>query len=586
MSHRLPLLASQREVWLGQQIDPGSSVYNLGFYVPLSGKALRPALEGALRKALSETDALHVSFAEETGTPYQVIDWPTAWSVREIDTSGEADPEAEALAWMRADAATPIDLSRFPTFASALIRTGQDSYWWYQRFHHITLDATACMGFAARVIELLERPDAPVMSADDISDASITLLLDAEDDYRASADFTADENYWKAHAAGGYPRTGLGSAPPAPPAQFPLRHSVQLSPQVRASLIDVCDKAGVLWPTIAFGAVAAYLHLYSGMTDITLSVPVRARTDARTNTVPGMTVNILPLRLTVHGGMTLHSLIPRVTAELDSLLLHQRFRGEDLRRHIRGRNGDARLFGPTVNAITADAGDSTPTFICGGPVEEFQFQFMGGLDCQQLGIELLANPAIYSPDVLDSHGNQFHAVLEQLLEQPDGRLARAAGLVSADPQSDLGFGSSSRLGGTAESDVLSKAPDDVDGPELRVSRASITERLSGIWQHILETDDVGVDDHFFDLGGHSLLAMDVISAMETEFQVRISVHQFFNHPTVRELVDLVLDAAEDGAPDGADGSILDAVADLSDAEAAELLTRLRSDGSASGEVRT
>ncbi|MDG5802541.1 condensation domain-containing protein [Streptomyces ossamyceticus] len=601
MSCTFPLLASQREVWLGQQIDPTSSVYNLGLYVALPGDLSRSSLEAALNRALSETDALHARFVEESGTPFQVLDRSGDWSVSEVDTSGAADPEAEALAWMRAEVATPIDLSTFPTFASALIRIGADRTWWYQRFHHITLDAAACMGFAARVMELLGRSGETGTVAGDNDDSSIRLLLEAEEEYKDSADFRADESYWKAHARGRYPRTALGAAPPAPPAQFPQRRSVELSSEVRAALIDVCNKAGVLWPAVAFATVAAYLHLYDGATDITLSVPVRARTSPRTNTVPGMTVNILPLRLRVHGGMTLNTLIPRVTAELDNLLLHQRYRGEDLRRHIRGQGSDTRLFGPTVNAVTADAGaeHSMPTFLCGGPVEEFQFQFIGGLDCQQLGIDLLANPAIYSPEALATHADQFCSLLEQLTRQPDRRLGQATDLVPVTSQQDLGCPAPSRnedstastgAAGVAESSL---PPGDFgysESPGTRgssLSREAAMERLTEIWQRILEIDGIKPDEHFFDLGGHSLLAMDVIAAVEDEFQVKVSVRQFFACPTVRELANIVLDSAVDGDIGDMGGwgdSILDVVADLSDAEAATLLNRLRTGGSTPGEV--
>jgi hypothetical protein len=81
--------------------------------------------------------------------------------------------------------------------------------------------------------------------------------------------------------------------------------------------------------------------------------------------------------------------------------------------------------------------------------------------------------------------------------------------------------------------------------------------------------------------------MDVIAAVEDEFQVKVSVRQFFACPTVRELANIVLDSAEQGDMGdmgGPDDSILDVVADLSDAEAATLLNRLRTGGSTPGEV--
>ena len=47
-----------------------------------------------------------------------------------------------------------------------------------------------------------------------------------------------------------------------------------------------------------------------------------------------------------------------------------------------------------------------------------------------------------------------------------------------------------------------------------------------VWQNVLDTDDVGVHDNFFDLGGHSLLVMKVITEVETRTGVKLSPRDF------------------------------------------------------------
>jgi len=59
--------------------------------------------------------------------------------------------------------------------------------------------------------------------------------------------------------------------------------------------------------------------------------------------------------------------------------------------------------------------------------------------------------------------------------------------------------------------------------------------LLGIWQRILGSGPLGVDRSFFELGGHSLLATQVISRVQAELGLELSVRDFFEAPTVRDM---------------------------------------------------
>lgn len=65
-------------------------------------------------------------------------------------------------------------------------------------------------------------------------------------------------------------------------------------------------------------------------------------------------------------------------------------------------------------------------------------------------------------------------------------------------------------------------------------RSVLESRLSCIWKELLEVDDVGVDDDFFELGGDSLLAMRMALAVETALG-RPVPSDFFRHSTVASL---------------------------------------------------
>jgi acyl carrier protein len=60
--------------------------------------------------------------------------------------------------------------------------------------------------------------------------------------------------------------------------------------------------------------------------------------------------------------------------------------------------------------------------------------------------------------------------------------------------------------------------------------------VSGIWQRVLNLDEVGVTDNFFELGGDSLHITLVLNTMYSDLGIEIPIEEFFEGPTIRELV--------------------------------------------------
>jgi amino acid adenylation domain-containing protein len=65
--------------------------------------------------------------------------------------------------------------------------------------------------------------------------------------------------------------------------------------------------------------------------------------------------------------------------------------------------------------------------------------------------------------------------------------------------------------------------------------AGVERELTGIWATALGIDRVGALDDFFELGGHSLLAASIVSTIRTRFARRITLADFLQCGTVRQL---------------------------------------------------
>jgi amino acid adenylation domain-containing protein len=67
------------------------------------------------------------------------------------------------------------------------------------------------------------------------------------------------------------------------------------------------------------------------------------------------------------------------------------------------------------------------------------------------------------------------------------------------------------------------------------ARTDVERTLSSIWCEVLELDQVGIDDDFFDLGGHSLSGMRVVARVRRDFLVDVPIRTLFDRSTIAEL---------------------------------------------------
>ena len=60
-------------------------------------------------------------------------------------------------------------------------------------------------------------------------------------------------------------------------------------------------------------------------------------------------------------------------------------------------------------------------------------------------------------------------------------------------------------------------------------------KLAEIWQDVLEVEQVGINDDFFEIGGHSLLAVRLVSQVRKTFGRELPIADVFDYPTVAKL---------------------------------------------------
>jgi len=72
--------------------------------------------------------------------------------------------------------------------------------------------------------------------------------------------------------------------------------------------------------------------------------------------------------------------------------------------------------------------------------------------------------------------------------------------------------------------------------EYIAPESNIQKQLSVIWQDLLGIEKIGIYDDFFELGGDSLKAVNFGARIHKELKVEVPITEFFNRPTIKELV--------------------------------------------------
>jgi len=93
-------------------------------------------------------------------------------------------------------------------------------------------------------------------------------------------------------------------------------------------------------------------------------------------------------------------------------------------------------------------------------------------------------------------------------------------------------------------------PDQIEhasGTILAAPRTMLERQIAAIWRELLQNDQIGIYDSFFDLGGHSLLAIQAINQIREHCAIDISLHDFFAAPMIASLAERIETARAQGA---------------------------------------
>jgi amino acid adenylation domain-containing protein len=324
-AERWPALGLQQGMLFNSRYEPGSGVDIIQVVVDWPEPLDTEAMTNAWQAVTARHSALRTSFTWLHGQPaVQLVHPDVAMPVTVHDWMDGIIDSDRIENFLLGDRAKEFDLAVAPLARVALIRHSPDRHTLVFTFHHAILDGRSTSMLLAEVFatytaslrgEVMTPPAAPSFTE------YVTWMHDRPLD--------ADQAYWREQLRDVHLPTPL---PLRPAVNLPPRRpdsvreiTVTLSEPEQAAVRRAAQDAGVSLSTLVHAAWAVLLHRYSGERDVVFGVirSCRQNTIDNADSVIGLAINTVPLRISVDPDRKVRDWLHDVQAQLRGVRAHQ-----------------------------------------------------------------------------------------------------------------------------------------------------------------------------------------------------------------------------------------------------------------------
>ncbi len=318
---------AQQRLWFVDQLQPGSSVYNIPLVLDFEGPLEVPVLERCLTELCRRHESLRTVFPVVEGQPRQRVEplHHIRLETEDLSQSPVVSSEAAADAQIDEIVNEPFDLSRGPLLRARLLELSATRYVMVGAIHHIVSDKWSSGIFMRELGALyeafLEERPSPLEKLS-------TSYAECARRERARLQGEALEQelaYWRQQLAS--PRSELelplDHSRPLVASYRGDRESIKLSATLLARLERLSrDERATLY-MVLLATFGVLLRRYTGQDDLIVGSPIANRTTSETEELIGLFVNTLALRLDVSGEPTFREFLRRVRSVALGAYEHQ-----------------------------------------------------------------------------------------------------------------------------------------------------------------------------------------------------------------------------------------------------------------------
>jgi amino acid adenylation domain-containing protein len=419
---------AQEQLWLVDQLTPGSSAYNFSWPIRLEGRLDTDALGKAVAEIVRRHEALRTRFVATDGQPMQIVEKTSAASLELMDLTGEPDPSAEGWRRIEEQTARPFDLARGPLLRALLMRLGEQDHILLIVVHHIVFDGVSKVVLYEELGKCYEAFAAG-------REPSLTELSIQYADYaewqRSQLDperLQRELAHWQAELEGAPTALEMPTdrLRPAVSSLRGARHRQPLNGDLRGSLDALARREGATFFMAVLAAFEVLLYRYTGQEDLLVGMPVDTRAERELAPVIGPFINTVVLRGDLAGSPSFRELLGRVQQRTVDALEHKELPFERLVASIAPDRDLSRhpLFqvllalNPAESGLElsgVNAGELDPPW-SGARVDLFLI-----LDDLSQGMEAIweYSTDLFEPATIERMAGHFTHLIEEIVADPD-----------------------------------------------------------------------------------------------------------------------------------------------------------------------
>lgn len=527
----LPLSSAQQRLWFLNELTPGSTEYNTGVALRLSGPLDVDAVRTALSELVDRHESLRTTFdtvagrgvqlVAATGTlPLEIVDLSTTdierWDSDLADVlSGQLD--------------TPFDLVRGPCSRALLVRLAHDDHVFMLCQHHIVTDGTSIRILVDELAAAYGAATSGTAIASPRHAIDYADFAAWERDRLTRPDVETRLGYWK-HRLTGLETLALPTDRPRPATRTAAGavYRGRLDGDL-VTAVTVVGRAHGATPFMTLtAATAVLLAQYSGQRDIAVGTATAGRSTAELEQLVGMFVNTVVLRTEVAPERPFADFLTDVRETVLAAFTHE-VPFDRLVDEIRPERDLSRT--PLVQAMVVLHDTMVAPRQVGAlrirehdlPRPSARFDLVVEFWPKEHGLDLVVE---YNTDLFDEGTvGELAAHLELLLRT-----------VVTDPDRPIDAlpAPTGRAVGHREHTVVPTL-DGAGASTRHVAPRTPTEAtLARVFAEVLGVATVGVRDNFFTLGGDSILVIQVVS-LARQAGLSLTSRDVFQHQTVAAL---------------------------------------------------
>ncbi|HSB25045.1 MAG TPA: condensation domain-containing protein, partial [Burkholderiaceae bacterium] len=296
-------------------------VYTVQLELELEGGLDVAALEAAVQAVVARHASLRACFRHERlDRPVQVIvaGALAPWRLIDLSMHEEGERGRRLSELVAADRLTRFDLSAAPLLRFALVRLEAERHRLLLSSHHLLMDGWSAPVVVRELLELYRRR----------GDSAALPRLTPYRDYLAfvaGQDRPASLAYWREALSGLEEATRIAPADAGRAAVAPETLELALEEQLSGGLLATARAAGVTLNSLLQAAWGVLLGRLTGRDDVVFGVTVAGRPAelAGVESMVGLFINTLPLRLAVSPGEPLAELLRQTQERQSQLMAHQ-----------------------------------------------------------------------------------------------------------------------------------------------------------------------------------------------------------------------------------------------------------------------